>query len=85
MAPNPKDQSLPSLDFSSLYLAGLISRTHLVGFGPRGLAVSPDGKTLAVPMYFSGKLLLLDAASGDTTATVSLGPSQRWMKLARAK
>jgi DNA-binding beta-propeller fold protein YncE len=77
MAPNPKDQSLPSLDFSSLYLAGLISRTHLVGFGPRGLAVSPDGKTLAVPMYFSGKLLLLDAASGDTTATVSLGPEPK--------
>ena len=43
-----------------LYIAEVLARTALGGNGPRGLAISPDGRRLAVAMYYSGEVVLLD-------------------------
>jgi len=59
-------------DIAALSRAGVIRRTRLSGKGPRGLAVSPDGKTLAVAMYFSGQVVLLDAEAVAQNAVVTL-------------
>ncbi len=59
-------------DIAALSRAGAIRRTPLPGKGPRGLAVSPDGKTLAVAMYFSGTVLLLDAHNAALRTVVTL-------------
>jgi DNA-binding beta-propeller fold protein YncE len=51
-------------NLSDLHASGIIKRTALVDIdGPRGVALSPDGKALAVAAYFTGKVLLL--APGD--------------------
>jgi DNA-binding beta-propeller fold protein YncE len=42
--------------------------------GPRGIDLSPDGTTLAVAAYFSGAVVLAEAATGRTLAAISLGP-----------
>lgn len=71
-----KDASKRSLlvnDLAALYVAGVMQRLPLPGRGPRGTAISPDGKTLAVAMYFSGTVLLVDADTGSVSRTVSLG------------
>ncbi len=60
-------------DLAALYIAGFITRTPLPGKGPRGLDVSPDGKTLAVGVYFSGNVLLVDPASAKVTSTIAVG------------
>ena len=57
-------------DLAALYSAGVIRRQQLPGNGPRGLAVSPDGRTLAVAMYFSGQVALLDADDGEVRAVL---------------
>lgn len=66
--------SLNVVDFAPLYLENVITRTQLSGNGPRGLSISPDGKTLAVPMYYSGEVVLLDAVSNKVVTTIRLGP-----------
>ena len=59
-------------DLAALYAAGIIQRRRLPGNGPRGLAVSPDGRTLAVAMYFSGQVVLLNADDGNVRAVIEL-------------
>ena len=59
-------------DLAALSRAGVIRRTPLPGKGPRGLAVSPDGKTLAAAMYFSGQIVLLDTQTATPRAVVTL-------------
>ncbi|MGA2620503.1 MAG: hypothetical protein ABSF26_23020 [Thermoguttaceae bacterium] len=44
-----------------LYLPGIVRRIDLPGKGPRGLALSPDGRQLAVAMYFAGTVVWIDA------------------------
>lgn len=56
------------------YLGNIFFRTDLPGKGPRGLAVSPDGRQIAVAMYYSGTVVLIDAATREVVASVSLGP-----------
>jgi YVTN family beta-propeller protein len=60
-------------DLAALYAADLIQRVPADGKGPRGASLSPDGATLAVAMYFSGEVVLIDAATLKTKARVSLG------------
>jgi cytochrome c peroxidase len=60
-------------ELSALYAAGLLTRTRLSCRGPRGLIVSPDGKQLAVAGYFSGNVLLLDAATLAVQHDITLG------------
>jgi mono/diheme cytochrome c family protein len=44
-----------------------------VGTGPRGIALSPDGHTLAVATYFSGEVHLLDTVSNQVNNAVAAG------------
>jgi cytochrome c peroxidase len=55
-----------------LYRTNAIARLALPGHGPRGVAMSPDGATVAVALYYSGQLALVDAKS-NALRTVSLG------------
>jgi len=56
------------------YLHGAFAWTELPGDGPRGLAISPDGKRLAVAIYFSGSVVMVDAESHTVRQTLQLGP-----------
>jgi len=55
------------------YLGRILERIDLPGNGPRGLGVSPDGKRLAVAMYYSGDVAWLDTDSMKITRTTPLG------------
>jgi cytochrome c peroxidase len=60
-------------NLSDLHSDGTIKRTPLTSVeGTRGVALSPDGKTLAVAAYFSGKVLLLSAADVSVSKTIAL-------------
>jgi DNA-binding beta-propeller fold protein YncE len=62
-----------SVNLADLHNDGTIKRTPLGDVeGTRGLALSPDGKTLAVAAYFSGKVLLLSASDLSVAKTVAL-------------
>jgi cytochrome c peroxidase len=50
-------------------------RSDLPGNGPRGLAVSADGRRLAVAAYFSGNVLLADPRTARVDRVVAL-PNQ---------
>jgi cytochrome c peroxidase len=60
---------------AGVFTKSLLAAVGLPGNGPRGLAVSPDGKLLATAQYFSGDVALLDARSGALRSTVALGPA----------
>jgi cytochrome c peroxidase len=60
-------------DLAALYGAGLMHRTPVGGKGPRGASLSPDGKTLAVGVYFAGEVVLADPATGRVAARIPLG------------
>lgn len=59
---------------TALYIADAIRRVPSGGNGPRGLALSANGKKLFVANYFSGQVTVLDADSGRTLDRISLGP-----------
>jgi mono/diheme cytochrome c family protein len=67
-------------DLAALYRNGLIHPIDLPGHGPRGVSIAPDGKTVAVAMYFDGVVVLVDAAAGKVKSKITLGdqpePSQ---------
>lgn len=60
-------------DLAALHRNNLIRRIDLPAKGPRGLAIAPDGKTLAVAGYFCGKVVLTDN-NGANPAQLPLGP-----------
>ncbi len=62
-------------DLAALYRGNLIRRIDLPAQGPRGIAASPDGRSLAIAGYFSGNVVLTDV---NLTKLVSLplGPPQ---------
>ncbi len=62
-----------SYDLTALYLAGAIRRTPSGGKGPRGIALTADGKTLFVANYFSGAVSAIAADSGRGQGEISLG------------
>ncbi len=64
-------------DLAALSRRGLVERLTLPGNGPRGIDVSPDGTTLAIAMYFSGSVVLVDAEEMKVRAVVELpgGPA----------
>lgn len=72
-----KDRSLIAElanDLTALYIAGAIRRAPSGGNGPRGLALSPDEKTLFVANYFAGSVAALDPDTGKLQSTIALGP-----------
>jgi DNA-binding beta-propeller fold protein YncE len=59
-------------DLQTMYGQNLLTRRTVSSVeGTRGLAVSPDGNTLAVAAYFEGKVLLVDVAT-EQVQTVAL-------------
>jgi len=60
-------------DLAALYGAGLMKRTPVQAKGPRGVSLAPDGKTLAVAVYFGGEVVLADPGTGKITARIPLG------------
>jgi len=60
-------------DLSALYSADLISMFDVPGQGPRGIALSPDGSRLAVAVYFSGSVALLDSSDGKLLSNIMTG------------
>jgi YVTN family beta-propeller protein len=62
-----------SYDLTALYIAQAIHRAPSGGKGPRGLALTPDGKTLLVANYFSGSVAALDTASGQLRGVIWQG------------
>jgi len=62
-------------DLQTMFGKDLLTRRSLSSVeGTRGLAVNPQGTTLAVAAYFEGKVLLVDLAS-EKVAAVVLGPN----------
>jgi YVTN family beta-propeller protein len=74
---DPSKRSELAYHLSALYAAGLLTRVSIPAQCPRGLALSPDGKQLAVASYYSGEVLLLDPGSCRVIKTISLGPQPR--------
>jgi cytochrome c peroxidase len=61
-------------DLAALYAAGLLDRMPLAGKGPRGIDLAPDGKTLAVAMYYTASVILADPQTGKASGAIRLGP-----------
>jgi len=70
----PKARELLVNDLTAMYVAGVLKRAPLPGRGPRGVSASPDGKTVAAAVYFSGNVALADASTSKAGKAVSLGP-----------
>ena len=60
-------------DLAALYKGNLIRRINLPAQGPRGIAVSPDGKSLAIAGYFTGNVVLTDINAAQPVS-VPVGP-----------
>jgi len=67
---------LPAAYGGGVYLHDTFAWIDLPGNGPRGLAISPDGKRLAAAMYFSGSVVMVDAESHTVKRTIELGPQR---------
>jgi len=70
---DPAKRSQLSYHLSALYAAGLMSRVSIPARGPRGIALAPDGKHLAVTSYYSGEVLWLEADRCQVHKRISLG------------
>jgi YVTN family beta-propeller protein len=71
---DPEKRKMLVNDLAALYAAGLLTRTPLDGKGPRGIDLAPDGKNVALAMYFSGTVILADSQTGKAVATIRIGP-----------
>lgn len=73
-------------DLAALHAADLIERLELGGArGPRGIALSPDGRQLAVAAHFSGEVLLVDTASGKVARRFAFGAAPADDPVARGR
>lgn len=83
IAADPTKRSLLTDDLGALWGAGLLQVIRLApAQGPRGVAVSPDGKQVAVAIYFAGQVGLLETASAQVTKYVDVGaqPAETWVR-----
>jgi hypothetical protein len=83
IAADPTKRTLLADDLGALYGAGILQITRLApAQGPRGIAVSPDGKQLAVAIYFAGQVGFVNAASAQVDRYVSVGtqPDETWAR-----
>ncbi len=70
---NPAKKSDLKYDLGALWGAGLLKQIELPGQGPRGISLSPDGKTVAVGAYFAGEVYFIDTAGNTLKSTAKLG------------
>ena len=83
IAADPTKRSLLANDLGALWGAGVLQVIRLApAQGPRGVAISPDGKQLAVAVYFAGQVGLLDTTSAQVTKYISVGtqPDETWTR-----
>ena len=83
IAADPTKRSELASDLGALWGAGLLQVIRLApAQGPRGVAVSPDGKQLAVAVYFSGQVGLVDTTSAQVTKYINVGtqPDETWAR-----
>lgn len=69
---NPKSEIQNPKSFDVTQTRRYVLARIPVGANPRGLAISPDGKTLAVANRLSDSVSLIDTAARTVTKTVSL-------------
>jgi DNA-binding beta-propeller fold protein YncE len=84
IAADSKKRSLLMDDLGALASAGLIQIFRLApAQGPRGVAVSPDGKQVAVAVYFSGQVGILNAATPQVEKYINVGTQadESWTRL----
>jgi DNA-binding beta-propeller fold protein YncE len=75
IAADPAKRTLLADDLGALYGAGALEVIRLApAQGPRGIALSPDGKQLAVALYFAGQVGLVNAAAGQISRFIDVGP-----------
>lgn len=60
-------------DLDALTQADALARFRLEVRGPRGVALSPDERVLAVAGYYSGSVALVNPRNGRAIATIPLG------------
>lgn len=70
---DPSKKSDLKYDLGALWGAGLLKEIELPGQGPRGITLSPDGKTVAVGAYYAGEVYFIDAAGNKVISTSKLG------------
>ena len=83
IAADSKKRALLADDLGALYSAGVLQIIKLApAHGPRGVAVSPDGKQIAVALYFAGQVGLVNATGGtvDRYVTVGTQPDETWAR-----
>ncbi|NQT85548.1 hypothetical protein HQ560_02215, partial [bacterium] len=69
--------TLPTSSGRGVFLADVCSRIDLPGKGPRAVAISPDGGTVAVALYFSGTVAMVHPDTDTVTQVLSLGPQPK--------
>ncbi len=70
---NGADRMLLQNELSAMYAVGLLERLPLPMTGARGLAVSPDGRFLAVAGYFSSDVVVLETQTQVPRMILKLG------------
>lgn len=70
---DPSKMDMLKYDLGALWGAGLLKVIDLPGQGPRGISLSPDGKSIAVGAYFAGEIYFIDAAGDTLKSTLKLG------------
>ncbi len=70
---DPSKRSDLKYDLGALWGAGLLKEIELPGQGPRGISLSPDGKTVAVGAYFAGEVYFIDTFGSILKGTAKLG------------
>jgi len=83
IAADPTKRALLADDLGALWGAGLLQIVRLApAQGPRGIALSPDGKQLAVAIYFAGQVGLVNAATPQVDRFVDVGtqPEETWAR-----
>ena len=74
---DPKQRAQLVNELAALHATDLIVNTKIPGKGPRGIDLSPDGKRLAIAVYYAGQIVLTDAATGKVASAISLGPARK--------
>jgi len=70
---DPSQKDMLKYDLGALWGAGILKKIELPGQGPRGISISPDGKTIATAAYFAGEVYLINAAQDKIQSVIKLG------------
>ncbi|MBT3202128.1 MAG: hypothetical protein HN350_19670 [Phycisphaerales bacterium] len=68
---------LPARLGAGVYLHDAVEWLKIDGRGPRGLAISPDGRQLAGAVYFAGEVAMINTKTYAVTRSVALGYQAR--------